>query len=201
MNRSHKTRNPAKKPVADLSNIEIAVIAAFRAGAAGMHADTEDIAVKANEIGPGRFTWSKYPEQINIDTVRKRLWDARKRGHLVGSERDGWMLTESGAAFARQYRRRLGAEKTTRLSLNERKWRRLEKTRLLTTAAHLKFRSGNPSCITLREAQQFFRIDAYVGKPAIESKLLRILAAFSDDHQIGPTIKHVASLVRGGDVV
>jgi len=184
-----------------LSNSEIVVIAASRVGAAGLHADTEDIAVKANEIGPGRFTWKKYPEQINIDTVRKRLWDARKRGHLVGSERAGWLLTETGATFARQYRRSLGAEKTTRLSLNERKWRRMEKARLLTTDAHRKFRSGEISHITVREAQGFFRIDAYVGKSAIEDKILRVLNAFSDDCEIGPTVRYVASLVRGTDVV
>src|SRR5664279_2612318 len=149
MNKSQKQKTPAvKKLVTDLSNSEIVVIAAFRVGAAGLHADTEDIAVKANEIGPGRFTWKKYPKQINIDTVSKRLWDARKRGHLVGSERDGWLLTESGTTFARQYRRSLGIEKTTRQSLNERKWRRLEKVRLLTTAAHLKVRSGEMSGIT-----------------------------------------------------
>jgi hypothetical protein len=202
MDKPHKPRSPTvKKSVTDLSNSEIVVIAAFRAGAAGLHADTEDIAVKANEIGPGRFTWKKYPEQINIDTVRKRLWDARKRGHLVGSERDGWLLTETGTTFARQYRRSLGAEKTTRLSLNERKWRRMEKVRLLTTAAHLKFRSGEMSSITAREAQGFFRIDAYVSKSAIENKILRILNAFSDDHEIGPTVKYVASLVRRPDVL
>jgi hypothetical protein len=197
-----KKRNPTvKESVTDLSNSEIVVIAAFRAGAAGLHADTEDIAVQANEIGPGRFTWKKYPEQINIDTVRKRLWDARKRGHLVGSERDGWLLTETGTAFARQYRRSLGAEKTTRLSLNERKWRRMEKVRLLTTAAHLKFGSGEMSSITAREAQGFFRIDAYVSKSAIEDKILRLLNAFSDDHEIGATVKYVASLVRRADAI
>lgn len=202
MSTPNKQRSPAvKKHVTDLSNSEIVVIAAFRVGAAGLHVDTEDIAVKANEIGPGRFTWKKYPQQINIDTVRKRLWDARKRGHLVGSERDGWLLTESGATFARQYRRRLGAEKTTRMSLNERKWRRIEKVRLLTTAAHLKFSSGEASRITVREAQGFFRIDAYVGKSAIENKILRIVNAFSGDHEIGPTVRHVASLVRGADVI
>ena len=202
MNKPAKPRGPtAKKQVTDLSNSDIVVIAAFRAGAAGVHADTEDIAVKANEIGPGRFTWKKYPEQINIDTVRKRLWDARKRGHLVGSERNGWLLTESGATFARQYKRKLGAEKAIRLSLNERKWRRMEKARLLNTAAHLKFNSGEVSAITPREAQGFFRIDAYVSKSAMEDKLLRIMNAFSDDPEIGPTVKHVASLVRGADVV
>ena len=202
MNKREKQRRPtANKPITDLSNSEIVVIAAFRTGAAGLHADTEDIAVKANEIGPGRFTWKKYPDQINIDTVRKRLWDARNRGYLVGSERDGWLLTEVGTEFARQYKRSLGAEKATRLSLNERKWRKLEKLRLLTTAAHLKFKSGYSSDITAREAQGFFRIDAYVGKSAIEDKILRILNAFSDDDEIGPTVKHVASLVRRADVV
>jgi hypothetical protein len=202
MNRPIKPRRPAvKKQLTDLSNTEIVVIAAFRVGAVGVHADTEDIAVKANEIGPGRFTWKKYPEQINIDTVRKRLWDARKRGHLAGSERDGWLLTESGATFARQHKRKLGAAKTIRMSLNERKWRRMEKARLLSTAAHLKFNSGEASFITAREAQGFFRIDAYVGESAMEDKILRIVNTFSNDREIGPTIKHVTSLVRGADVV
>ena len=202
MNKSQKQRSSAvNKSVTDLSNSEIVVIAALRAGAVGLHADTEDIAVKANEIGPGRFNWKKYPEQINIDTVRKRLWDARKQGHLVGSERDGWLLTETGTTFARQYRLSFGAEKTTRLSLNDRKWRRMEKARLLATAAHQKFRSGEISHISIREAQGFFRIDAYVGKSAVENKLLRILNSFSDDREIGPTVKYVAGLIRGKDVV
>ena len=191
----------AKKPVADLSNSEIVVIAALRAGAAGVHVDTEDIAVKANEIGPGRFSWKKYPDQINIDSVRKRLWDARKRGHLVGSERDGWLITETGATLARKYRRSLTVEKKIRLSLNERKWRRMEKARLLASVAHQKFRSGQMSCITAREAEGFFRIDAYVGKSAMENKILRVVNVFSDDREIGPTVRHVASLVRGKDVV
>lgn len=202
MSRDQKQRSSTRnKSVTDLSNTEIVVIAALRAGAAGLHADTEDIAVKANEIGPGRFNWKKYPEQINIDTVRKRLWDARKQGHLVGSERDGWLLTETGTTLARQYRRSLGAEKTTRLTLNERKWRRMERVRLLATAAYQKFSSGEMSEITIREAQGFFRIDAYVSKSAIESKLLRILNAFTDDREIAPTVRYVAGLIRREDVV
>lgn len=202
MNKNQKQRgSTGTKSMTDLSNSEIVVIAALRAGAAGLHADTEDIAVKANEISPGRFSWKKYPEQINIDTVRKRLWDARKLGHLVGSERDGWLLTETGTTFARQYRRSLGAVIATRLSLNERKWRRMEKARLLATPAHQKYCSGEMSRITVREAQEFFRIDAYVSRSAKENKILRILNAFSDNHEIGPTVKYVASLIRGADVV
>ena len=202
MNRQNKPPIPSpKKTEPELSNTDIVVIAAFRVGAATQHVDTEDVAVKANEIGPGRFTWKKYPDQINIDSVSKRLWDGRKRGYLVGSERDGWLLTETGATLARKYRRSSNVEEKIRLSLNERKWRRVEKTRLLATAAHLKFRSGEMSSITAREAEGFFRIDAYVSKSAMENKILRVLNAFSDDREIGPTVRHVAGLVRGKDVV
>ena len=61
-----------------LSNHQIVVIAAYLVAGDSKRADTEDIAVKANQIAPGRFSWRKYPRQINIDTVRKRLWDACK---------------------------------------------------------------------------------------------------------------------------
>jgi hypothetical protein len=111
------------------------------------------------------------------------------------------LLTESGVTFARQFKRKLGAEKGIRMSLNERKWRRMEKTRLLSTPAHLKFNSGEVSAITPREAQGFFRIDAYVSKSTVEDKILRIVNAFSDDREVGPTVKHLASVVRGADVV
>lgn len=74
----------------DLSNYQIVVIAAYLVGGDARRVDTEDIAVKANEIAPRRFSWRKYPEQINIDTVRKRLWDAckpDKGAYILGSER------------------------------------------------------------------------------------------------------------------
>jgi hypothetical protein len=88
-----------------LSNHQIVVIAAYLVGADSSRVDTEDVAVKANQIAPGRFSWRKYPEQINIETVRKRLWDAckeEKGGYIHGSERTGWLLTEEGVAFAKR---------------------------------------------------------------------------------------------------
>src|ERR1700675_4146129 len=88
-----------------LSNHQIVVIAAYLVGSDSKRVDTEDIAVKANEIAPGRFTWRKYPQQINIETVRKRLWDAckpDKGGYILGSEKEGWVLTEAGVKFARK---------------------------------------------------------------------------------------------------
>jgi len=58
-----------------LANWEIVVIAAFADGGSAARVDTEDIAVTANRIAPGRFSGKKYPEQIDIDAVSKRLWE------------------------------------------------------------------------------------------------------------------------------
>jgi hypothetical protein len=85
--RSPRTKSSTKKTFA---NHEVVVVAAYLAGSKTAYTDTEEIAVKANEIAPGRFTWRKYKEQINIETVRKRLWDATKTekgGYLIGAER------------------------------------------------------------------------------------------------------------------
>ena len=87
------------------ANHELVVLATYLAGGAKAASDTEDIAIKANELAPGRFTWRKYADQINIDTVRKRLWDAtkpEKGSYLIGSERTGWRLTKAGVDFARR---------------------------------------------------------------------------------------------------
>ncbi len=199
--RNAKQDDSSGKTSPALGNCEIVVIAAFGVGATTVHVETEDIAVRANEIAPGRFAWKKYPDQISIDAVRKRLWDARKRGLMVGSERDGWQLTETGTMFARKHKRSLGPEKSVRLSLKERKWRRAEKLRLLSTTAHAKFRLGDLSKITTREAQAFFRVDAYVSDSGVEDKVLRVFNAFGEDSELGPTVKHVAGLVRENYVV
>jgi phospholipase C len=88
-----------------LSNHEIVTLAVYLLGGDSQHIDTEDVAIKANEIAPGRFSWRKYPDQISIANVSKRLWDAmnsEKGGYLIGSERKGWLVTESGLRFAKE---------------------------------------------------------------------------------------------------
>jgi len=185
----------------DLTNHEIVVIAAFLEGAAREPADTEDIAIKANLIAPGRFTWRKYRNQINIETVRKRLWDARKKengGYLVGSEREGWLLTAAGLAFAKRRKRFVQSETKERLSLNERRWLRTERKRLSSTTAYAKFKSGRASTISVREAEGFFRIDSYIWNQIRENKILRLSNAFGRDRDLGAVVRFVADMVRGG---
>jgi hypothetical protein len=94
-------KNPAKD---SLANHEIVTLAVYLLGGDTHRIDAEDIAVKTNELAPRRFTWRKYPNQINLEAVRKRLWDARtpkKGGYLIGSDNAGWSLTPKGIMFAR----------------------------------------------------------------------------------------------------
>ena len=86
-----------------LSNYEIVTLAAYLLGGGSLTVDIEDIAIKANEIAPGRFAWRKYPNQINIDHVGSALREAKKPKNgslLLGSSKEGWLLTEQGLAFA-----------------------------------------------------------------------------------------------------
>jgi hypothetical protein len=61
------------------ANHELVTLAVYLLGGDSKPIDTEDVAIKTNELAPRRFTWRKYPDQINIDTVRKRLWDATNK--------------------------------------------------------------------------------------------------------------------------
>ena len=184
----------------NLANHEIVTIALMLCGGGTKSVDTEDIAVKANEIAPGRFAWRKYPDQINIDTVRKRLWDARKDdkgGFVFGSEKDGWQLTENGVKFAKRARKTLkGGYPAARSSLRERRFTRAERLRMLETEAYGKFSSGSQSSITPREAEAFFRIDDYVLGEEREKKVTRALSLFGNDRQLGPAVHFLAVAVR-----
>ncbi len=189
------------KPKKALANREIVVLATWLAGGQGSYADTEDIAVKANEIAPGRFRWRKYKDQINIDTVRKRLWDASKPdqgGYLVGSERDGWLLTRAGVAFCKKNHGAIAskAEHKKRFSQREHSFFDRERIRMLAEPAYRKLVAGRSKDISAMEAEQFFRLDDYVVGKARRTKLQRSITAFAQDPMLADAVKRIATLVR-----
>jgi hypothetical protein len=198
-----KVRKPQleKTAVPDFSNQEMVVLATYLAGGQNSYTDTEDIAVKANEISPGRFSWRKYKEQINIDTVRKRLWDAsklEKGGYLVGSERDGWLLTRAGLKFCEKNLKAIehGTAHKERYTKRERSWFDKEKIRMLAEPAYRKLLAGNSKGITPVEAERFFRVDDYVVGEARKTKIQRAVAAFQSDPDLAKVIKKLAAIVR-----
>ena len=163
-----------RKTQKTLSNHEIVTLAVYLLGGDTRYVDTEDAAVKANELAPGRFTWRKYRNQINIENVRTFLSDAKKQkngGYLRGAGKDGWLLTESGVAFAKPRVAGLEAVDLSRdrLSTKERKWLQHERTRMLSSEAFVKFADGMADAVNMQEAESFFRLDAYITGNARES--------------------------------
>jgi hypothetical protein len=199
------TKRPLKNKnrPATIFNHQIVVLAAYLVGAQSASADTEDIAVKANELAPGRFSWRKYKDQINIDTVRKRLWDAatvEKGAYLIGSEKDGWRLTKAGYDFARKLNRKRGVIRAPKMRASriERTAQSREVRRMLGETAFKKMAEGRSTEITKSDAERFFRLDDYVTGRARTAKIerFRILAAANKD--LLAVIEVLAGIVREG---
>jgi hypothetical protein len=84
------------------ANHELVTLALFLLGGDSKAVGLEEIAMKANDIAPGRFTWRKYPGQINIKNVDAFLWDAKKPKNgsfVLNVRKDEWVLTERGLSF------------------------------------------------------------------------------------------------------
>ena len=185
------------------ANHELVVLATYLAGGAKAASDTEDIAIKANELAPGRFTWRKYSDQINIDTVRKRLWDAtkpEKGSYLIGSERAGWRLTKAGFDFASRRIKKLSTSTLSkpRKSKEESASQTREIKRLVQEDAFLKFRSGRQDEITRSDAERFFRIDDYVTGKSRVAKIERFRIIASRNSELSDAINFLSGLVREG---
>ncbi len=184
-----------------LSNREIVTLAVYLLSGEAQGVDTEDVAVKANEIARGRFSWRKYPEQINLELVRVYLSDAKVKGnYLLGSGSTGWILTPKGLDFARSQVERLAGADLGRqpLSPKERRWRQAERIRLLSDEAFRKCRSGQADWVAPQEAEAVFRVDDYVRGKAREERLARMLNAFGDDPELGVTLRILAAKVPPG---
>jgi hypothetical protein len=199
-----KPRTRAAPPMTtekQLRNHELVVLAAYLAGAQSTSADTEDIAIKANLLAPGRFSWRKYKDQINIDTVRKRLWDATKAekgGYLIGSEKQGWRLSKAGFDFALREIAGTSHEPPTknRTSQIERTAKTRETRRMLREDAFVKFSRGQTSEITKTDAERFFRIDDYVTGKTRSAKIERFRIMASDNQALTIAIDFFATLVK-----
>ena len=87
----------------ELTQKEIVVIALYLLGGDKKSYDTEDVAVKASELAPGKFSWRKYRENIDQELVRRTITSAKlDSNYVVGSQKDVWMLTKTGVEFARK---------------------------------------------------------------------------------------------------
>jgi hypothetical protein len=189
--------------VTQLANHEIVTIAVYLLGGEREPVDTEDVAKKVNELAPGRFTWRKYKDQINLEVVRVYLSDAKKKAkgaYLIGLGNTGWTLSPSGLVFARSNVgavKVLGDSSPQRVVGRDRVRLQRERARLMSTDAYAKFALGHGDEVTQREAEAFFRIDSYVRGEVRRRRIATIANAHSDDPDLGPVIKELSARIEG----
>jgi len=185
------------------ANHELVTLALYLLRGDAKPVDLEEIAMKVNQLAPGRFTWKRYPGQINIKNVDAFLWDAKKPkngSYVINARRDEWILTTEGLTFARSMSSKMEGVDLSRkpLSLKERTWTRRERERMLGSVAYEKFAAGESQKISPQEAQAFFRIDAYVTGEARSGKLRRTSNLFGEDPELGPLVKLLATRITQG---
>jgi hypothetical protein len=189
-------------PYRELANHEVVTLAVYLLGGEREAVDTEDIAKRANEIAPGRFTWRKYKDQINLEVVRVYLSDAKKKAkgeYLIGSGNSGWSLSEAGLAFARKHSDALENLETAKprksVGQDRVRWQR-ERARLMATDAYAKIVSGRADDLTRRDAESFFRIDSYVQGDARRRRVATIANAHGDDPELSPVIEQLGAMIK-----
>jgi len=151
--------------------------------------DPEDVAVKVNDIVPGRFGWRKYPEWIDLGAVRDALRDAKKPqkgGLLVGSNARGWMLSPAGLKWIRatdlsafQDAQSVQHRKDSIFASQESECKRLRATK-----ACALFIDGKSEAITLQDFCEFARVNEYFQKKARQRRYAVIDNAVVDDEAL-----------------
>ena len=173
----------------EFSKPELVTIAVALLGGDTMHVDREDVAIKVNDIAPGRFNWRKYPEHIDLDIVGTALRHAKKpknRGLIVGDNTKGWMLSPAGLRWIKtldldavhsegpvKYRK-------TSISANQ----ELERNRLFGTKAYNLFIEGKFKEISVHDFYEFARVNEYFQIKTRQRRYALIANAVSDDNTL-----------------
>jgi hypothetical protein len=190
-----------RKELTRLTNAELVTWAVSLLGGDQRRIDTEDVAVKAFQLAGKRFSWRKYPEQINLELVRVYLSDAKKPEHgelVAGSGRTGWSLTRKGLAWITSARSRLQApctnepqSRSSRAGSIDSSRRDRERKRITALAAWTRWSGGDKSVVTA-EAREVFRLDSYSTPSVREAKLTRLRAMFADDEEMDEFLTHLS---------
>jgi len=172
-----------------LSNYQIVTIAIALLGGDADHIDREDIAIKANEIAPGKFNWRKYTNRIDLDAIGVALRDAKKikNGELVvGNNSRGWMLSPNAFRWLSLFTQ---DDNEIDIQLKEKrsaveKTQQAERERLFRTSAYKLFISGKESEVSQQEFFQFTRINEYFKAKAKERRYTIVENAVSSDEEL-----------------
>ena len=170
----------------EFSKPELVTIAVALLDGDIVYVDCEDVALKVNDIAPGRFNWRKYPEHIDLSTVSFALQDAKKArcgGLIVGNNTKGWMLSPAGLKWIKTVdfdaiRDELPAKhRKASISANQ----ELERDRLFNTKAYNLFVEGKSKEISVHDFYEFARVNEYFQIKTRQRRYAIIANAVSDD--------------------
>lgn len=194
----------------ELTQVEVVTLAVYLLGGVSHAIDTEDVAIKVNELAPGRFTWRKHPEQVNLELVRVYLSDAKKPdkgSYVAGSGKTGWTLTVDGRQWASSMAERVSPDALERSgseqrsgSVDSRRGDR-ERKRIQLTESWREWDASRRGP-TREEARRLFRIDHYTTSRMEHMKINRLLDLLGDDPTVGDFLRearHVLDQEGGPD--
>ena len=147
---------------AKLSNLEILLVSLARIGGEAHGVHTEDIAIEAFKLAPNRFGWRKYPERIDLESVRRALTSATEKEPplLAGSVRQGWMISREGIRWLESNSQEVGQPAGYRRgSMSE--GLEIERMRLRETNALKKYRAGLLDELNRNDLFEFARVNEY----------------------------------------
>jgi hypothetical protein len=179
------------------SKVETVVLAVCLLGGEQQFVDVEDIAAAAANLAPGRFTWKRYPDQIDMAAVRRCLMSATKveNGNLVtGSTLTGWALTERGADFAKNHEEyhRGNELLVTGLGVEEQRFLAWQRKRIQAHPAFKKVTESPDQEVTIKEVESFFLLDPHATLPERQEKIGQYMRHFGRDPDIGPVVSLIA---------
>ena len=174
-----------------IKNIELVTIALYESGGTSKCVDTEDRAVKADQIDDQRFKWrkQKYKEFIDRGLVVESLNAARVRkigSFLEGSDNKGWILTSVGLEFCKKTKNKFNGHtiRKKRLSKVEKNYLTREQFRIENSEAFVKYSKGEIKKINEIDLKNLFKIDDYTSKIDLEKRILHLLDNFKEKDRI-----------------
>jgi hypothetical protein len=186
-----------------LSNQEIVTIAIYVLGSGIGTFDIETIAKKADELAPGRFRWKTDPNMISDSNTWDALSNARKKGFILqqANEKntDSYLITEEGVIFSKKNIDKIKKfdQSKIRISVSKEIYENT-KNRLITTEAYQKAKNLKLDQITVKEFNQFFRLNDYMKNTQKEEKIQKIKNLFIHEKEFKELIDKVATTHKNG---
>ena len=195
-------KDTKKSLTKSLTKPDLATYVVYLLGGDKNSVDTEDIAIKVNELVPDVFVWKKYPDQINLKLIEAFLYDAKKPrcGELLlGTSRQGWRLSSKGIEWIANSADELVQSqnfegiKHSGSAGTDPKRKEREKNRLFLSKAWVVW--SDTSKLNVDVAQELFRVNDYTTNEMIENKVVRMRSLFMDDKDIQEFISEAAELL------